>query len=114
MRWENIEKSPCYEDGSFEFKCSEATGCKNASYVGSTCNEAIFFAKERVELSVFRSRARFWSGHRWWYIYYSRTDIKENGEYVSYGDVNEGDGGKASTGETEVDAGNHRNAVLNE
>eukprot|EP00944_MAST-04C_sp_MAST-4C-sp1_P006283 g6283.t1 len=74
------------KDGSFEFECSKANAlCACIVGVGETDWEAEFFSPEEegsfLELTVFRDDE---TG----YVSY---ELKENGEYLAYGDVNEGD-----------------------
>ena len=70
-------------DGTFSFECSEAEElCDCIVKVGETGMEPQFYAEDgdyKLELNVFRDGG---------YVSY---EIKENGEALAYGDVNEGD-----------------------
>ena len=72
-------------DGTFSFECSEAKElCDCIVKVGETGMEPHFYAEDgdyTLELNVFRDDE---SG----YVSY---EIKENDDYLAYGDVNEGD-----------------------
>ena len=70
-------------DGTFSFECSEAKElCDCIVKVGETGVEPRFYAEDgdyTLELNVFRDGE---------YVSY---EIKENDDYLAYGDVNEGD-----------------------